>query len=257
MNIAIITGASSGLGVEFFKEMQKEPLDEVWVIARREKALIDVCEQYGSIKYRVIAMDLTLDDSIEKISNLLDEENPTIKFLFNNAGFGVWGKFEDTEMQRHCDMIDLNIKALTKMTSVCLKHMNQGSRIINVSSIVSYMPVAKFSSYSASKAYVLSFSRALRQELKKQKINVTAICPGPMATDFFTLSGLKDGESKSIEHLPKCNPTKTAKKGIRAAKKGRAVYTPRLFYKFCRVLAKTVPHSILMKLQNNVNFIFY
>ena len=248
MNIAIITGASSGLGVEFFKEMQKEPLDEVWVIARREQALIDVCKQYGSLKYRVIPADLTLDESIEKISNLLENENPNVRFLFNNAGFGVWGNFVDTEMQRHCDMIDLNVKALTKMSSICLKYMSRGSCIINVCSIVSFMPSARFSSYSATKSYALSFSRALRQELKKKKINVTAICPGPMATDFFTLSGLQEGQSKSIELLPKCSPSKTAKRGIRAAKRGRAVYTPRLFYKLCRVLAKVVPHSILMKL---------
>ena len=248
MNIAIITGASSGLGVEFFKEMQKEPLDEIWVIARRENALINVCEEFASLRYRIIAMDLTLDESIDRLSNLLYEENPSIKFLFNNAGFGVWGEFENTSLERHTSMINLNVKALTEVTSVCLKYMDKGSCIVNTCSIVSFMPSAKFSSYSASKAYALSFSRALRQELKKKKINVTAVCPGPMATEFFNTAGLQNGESKSIEHMPKCNPQKTARGGIRAAKRGKAVYTPRFYYKFCRLLAKIVPHSILMKL---------
>lgn len=248
MNIAIITGASSGLGVEFFKEMQKEALDEVWVIARRENALIDVCEKYSKLSYRVIAMDLTHSESIEKLSTLLDNEKPSIKFLFNNAGFGVWGEFESTPLERHTSMINLNVKALTEVTSVCLPYLNNGACIINTGSIVSFMPSAKFSSYSASKAYVLSFSRALRQELKKKKINVTVVCPGPMATDFFNIAGLQSGESKSIEHMPKCSPEKTARNGIRAAKRGKAVYTPRFYYKFCRLLAKVVPHSILMKL---------
>ena len=248
MNIAIITGASSGLGAEFFKEMQKEKLDEVWVIARRENALIDVCKKYSKLSYRVIAMDLTHSESIEKLSTLLDNEKPTIKFLFNNAGFGVWGKFENTPCERHTNMINLNIKALTEVTSICLKYLDKGSCIINTGSIVSFMPTANFSSYSASKAYVLSFSRALRQELKKKKINVTTVCPGPMATDFFDIAGLKSGESKFIERMPKCSPEKTAKGGIRAAKRGKAVYTPRLYYKACRILAKVVPHSILMKL---------
>lgn len=247
MNIAIITGASSGLGVEFFKEIQKEPLDEVWVIARREQRLIDLCQKHAKIAFRVIAMDITQDESINELSCLLDEEKPCIKYLFNNAGFGLLGNVEDVDFEKQGQMIDLNVKALTKIISISLKHMNEGSCIINTSSIVSFVPNARMATYSASKSYVQSFSRALRQELKKRKINVTAICPGPMATEFFDVAGATKGASKKIDSLPFCNPQKVAKGGIKAAKKGRAVYTPKLFYKFCRVLAKIVPHSILIK----------
>ncbi len=247
MNIAIITGASSGFGVELYKEIQKEPLDEVWVIARRETNLIDVCKKHEKIGYRVIALDITLDESIEKLASLLEEEKPCIKYLFNNAGFGVFGEFEGCDTQKLGNMIDLNVKALTQVTSIALGYMEKGSCIINTSSIASFVPNANLASYSASKSYVMSFSRALRQELKNRKINVTAICPGPMETEFFSVAGIEKGSSFMIDKLPHCDPQKTARGGIKASKKGKAVYTPKLFYKLCRLLAKVVPHSILIK----------
>ena len=248
MNIAIITGASSGIGVEFFKEIQKEPLDEVWVIARREEKLIEICQKYAKTGYRVIPMDITKDESIKKLSAMLEAENPCIKFLFNNAGFGVFGAVEDVDYITQSQMIDLNVKSLTEITSITLKYMDKGSCIINTSSIASFVPNARMAAYSASKSYVQSFSLALRHELKKRRINVTAVCPGPMATDFFNIAGAQKGTSKKIDSLPLCDPHKTAKSAIKAAKKGRAVYTPRLFYKGCRLLAKVAPHSVLMNI---------
>lgn len=246
MNIAIITGASSGIGVEFYKEIQKEPLDEVWVIARREQKLIELCQKHSKIGYRVIAMDITLDESIERLSNLLEEEKPCIKYLFNNAGFGLFGNVMDVDLEKQAQMIDLNVKALTLITSITLNYMDKGSCIINTSSIASFVPNARMAAYSASKSYVQSFSLALRHELRKRKINVTAICPGPMPTEFFSIAGASKGTSKKIDSLPLCDPHKTARGAIRAAKRGRAVYTPRLFYKGCRLLAKLAPHSILI-----------
>ncbi|MBQ8546416.1 MAG: SDR family NAD(P)-dependent oxidoreductase [Clostridia bacterium] len=248
MNIAIITGASSGIGVEFFKEIQNEPLDEVWVIARREKSLTEICQKYAKIGYRVLPMDITNKESIEKLSKLLEAEEPCIKFLFNNAGFGVFGAVNTVDYVRQSQMIDLNVKSLTEITSITLKYMDRGSCIINTSSIASFVPNARMASYSASKSYVQSFSIALRHELKKRKINVTAVCPGPMATDFFNIAGVQKGASKKIDSLPMCDPHKTAKGAIKSAKRGRAVYTPRLFYKGCRLLAKVAPHRILMNL---------
>ena len=247
MNIAIITGASSGLGVEFFKELQNEPLDEIWVIARREKNLIEVCEKFGKINYKVLPMDITLEESISKLEDLLASEKPNVKFLVNNAGFGVFGEVVDIDKKKQSSMIDLNVRALTEITSIMLNYMDKGSKIINTCSIASFAPNANLASYSATKAYVMSFSRALRQELKKKKINVTAVCPGPMATEFLSVAGIENGNSKMFDSLPYCNPQKTAKRGIKAAKKGKAVYTPKLLYKFYRLLAKIVPHSILIK----------
>lgn len=246
MNIAIITGASSGIGVEFYKEMQNEPLDEVWVIARREQQLNEICKAHGKIGYRIIPLDITAPENLAYLSNLLSEVKPRIKFLFNNAGFGLHGDLIDADYISQGKMVDLNVRALTEITTISLKYMDKGSCIINTCSIASFVPNARMSVYSATKAYVMSFTRSLRYELRKRKINVTAICPGPMATEFLEVAGIDKGTSGAFDKLPYCNPHKTAVKGIKAAKRGRCVYTPRGFYKFYRVLAKLLPHSLLM-----------
>ena len=247
MNIAIITGASSGLGTEYYKAIQGEELDEVWVIARREQALNEIAEKYGKIKTRVIPLDLTLDESHETLLNILNEEKPNIKFLFNNAGFGAYGKVDEIDIAKQTNMIDLNVKALTKITYYALDFMSEGSKIINTASIVAFAPTPNMASYSATKTYVMSFSRALRHELRKRKINVTAVCPGPMATEFFTVAGVESNHKSLINKLPMCDAAKVAKKGFKAAKRGKAVYTPRALYKFLRLVGKTVPHTILIK----------
>lgn len=248
MKIAIVTGASSGIGTEFYKLMQDEPLDEVWVVARREKNLIDLCKSHGKIGHRVIPMDLTDEAALSNFASLLENERPTIKFLFNNAGFGLFGKADEIDYKKQGKMIDTNVRALTEFTSIALKYMDEKSYIINTCSTAAFTPVPNLSAYAATKSYVLSFSRALREELKERKINVTAICPGPMATEFLSVAGLGNGESKRFSSLPYCDPYKTAKNGIRAAKKGKALYTPRFLYNFHRFLAKFTPHSMLMKL---------
>lgn len=246
MNIAIITGASSGIGVEFFKEMQKEVLDEVWVIARREQKLNEICEKYGKIKHRVLPMDITCAEKLKEFSSILDLEKPNIRFLFNNAGFGIHGNLDQADYVAQGKMVDLNVRALTEITTIALPYMTKGACIINTCSIASFVPNPRMTVYSATKAYVMSFTKSLRFELKKKKINVTAICPGPMTTEFLEVAGIDKGVSKAFDTLPYCNPEKTAKKGIRASKRGKCVYTPRGFYKFYRLLAKLLPHSLLL-----------
>ena len=245
-NIAIITGASSGLGVEFYKEIQKEALDEIWVIARREDRLNKIKEDFGKISTRVIPMDITLNDNVTYLESLLNENQYNVRFLFNNAGFGIIGDVIDANYELQGSMVTLNDKSLVEITTIVLKHMSKGSCIINTCSIASFVPNARMSVYSATKAFVMSYSRSLRYELRKRKINVTAICPGPMSTEFLAVAGIDKGVSKTFDTLPRCNVAKTARGGIKAAKKGRCVYTPHGFYKFYRVLAKILPHSWLM-----------
>ena len=124
----------------------------------------------------------------------------------------------------------------------------ENSYIINVCSIASFVPNANLTVYSSTKAYVMSFSRGLRCELKKKKINVTAVCPGPMSTEFLAVAGINDGVSKMFDTLPRTTPSFVVKKSIKAAKRGKDVYTPRLLFKFYRVLAKVLPHSLLISL---------
>ena len=248
MNIAIITGASSGIGVEFLKEMQKEDLNEIWVIARRKEKLEEICRQYSKIAHRVLPFDITNQECLIELSRILEQEKPNVRFLFNNAGFGIWGSVKDSEYSEQGKMVRLNAQALTEITSIVVKYMSKGSCIINTCSIASFVPNAYMSVYSATKAYVLSYTKSLRYELRKEKINVTAICPGPMATEFLDVAGLDKGVSRAFDKLPYCDPAKTAHKGIRAAKKGKCIYTPRVFYKFYRVLSKLLPHSWLLPL---------
>ncbi len=246
MKIAVITGASSGLGVEFFKEIQKEAIDEVWVIARRKERLDSICAELGILKSRVIPMDITRPESIVELKSLFENENVDIRFLINNAGFGIIGDLDKADYLKQGNMVLLNVKALTEITTIALKHMQGGACIINTCSIASFVPNARMSVYSATKAYVMSFSKSLRYELRKRKINVTAICPGPMDTEFLAVAGIEKGVSRAFDSLPRCNVAKTAKKGLKASKRGRAVYTPHPFYKLYRVIAKILPHSWLL-----------
>ncbi|MBO5212169.1 MAG: SDR family NAD(P)-dependent oxidoreductase [Clostridia bacterium] len=241
MKIAIVTGASSGIGVEFYKEIQKEPLDEVWIIARREERLKDISEKFGVLPTKIIPMDITLQENVKEYIRLLKENDADIRFLINNAGFGVIGELADADFIQQGAMCDLNVRAMTQLTTASLGFMNKGACIINTCSISSFVPNARMTVYSASKAFVMSFTKSLRYELKKRKINVTALCPGPMDTEFLAVAGIKKGVSKTFDKLPRCNPRKSAIGAIKAAKKGRCVYTPKLFYKFYRVIAKILP----------------
>lgn len=248
MKIAIITGASSGLGVEFFKGLQNEALDEIWIIARREERLKEISALYGKIPTRCIPLDITTRESMTYLCELLKNESPDIRFLINNAGAGVYGALEGADYIAQGNMIELNVRSLTEITTIALPYMSAGAKIINSCSIASFVPNANLTVYSSTKAYVMSFSRGLRYELKKRKINVTALCPGPMETEFLAVAGLDNGSSKAFDKLPRCNPTKTALGAIKASKKGRAVYTPKGFYKFYRVLSKVLPTSWMLGL---------
>ncbi|MBR2297113.1 MAG: SDR family NAD(P)-dependent oxidoreductase [Clostridia bacterium] len=246
MRIAIITGASSGLGVEFYRGLQGEALDEIWIIARREDRLNDIKEKYGKIPTRCIPMDITSRDSMERLGHMLREGENEVIFLINNAGMGVLGRLDEANYIAQGNMVDLNARSVTELTTITLPYMPKRSYIINACSIASFVPNARMSVYSATKAYIMSFSRSLRYELKKRKINVTAVCPGPMDTEFLGVAGIEKGASPTFDKLPRCNPEKTAIGAIKASKRGKAVYTPRLFYKFYRVLAKILPTSWLL-----------
>jgi short-subunit dehydrogenase len=177
---------------------------------------------------------------------MLESEKPEVKVLVNNAGFGTLGNFDEMEMFSQTRMIDLNNRAMTAMTSAALPFMTKGSFIVNVCSIASFAPNPRMTVYCSTKAYVLSFSKSLRFELKKKGINVLAVCPGPMDTEFLPAAGIEKGASHTFDTLPRVNPAKAAERSLYHAAKGRGIYTPRLFFKFYRFLAKVLPHGIVM-----------
>lgn len=185
MNIAVITGASSGIGREFVFSIDKRfQLDEIWVIARREDNLIKLQENCSN-KIRPICMDLmNIEQSINTYSNLLESEKPEIKILVNAAGMGVFGPFKDKDLNSLLNSAKLNSLALTAMCHLSIPYMKNGSSIINMGSNSSWQPVPYQAIYGASKSYVLNFSRALGRELKKEGIHVMCVCPGWIKTEF-------------------------------------------------------------------------
>lgn len=248
MKIAIVTGASSGLGEEYVRVLSQsyDEIEEIWVIARREERLQKLKERFPEKKIFPIAMDLTQNESYAALREMLESEKPEVRVLINNAGFGTLGDFDTMEMHTQTRMVDLNNRAMTAVTSVALPFMAKGSFVINVCSIASFAPNPRMTVYCSTKAYVLSFSKSLRFELKKKGINVLALCPGPMDTEFLPAAGIEKGASHTFDTLPRVNPAMAAERSLRYAAKGRGIYTPRVFFKFYRFLAKVLPHGIVM-----------
>ena len=249
MNIAVITGASAGLGKEYVKAALElyGDLDEIWVIARR-KELLEELKVSLSDKIRPLALDITNPDSIAQYQELLKTQNASVKLLINNAGYGKLGYFDELGTKDNAGMIRLNCEALTVMTDVTLPFMKENSEIVNACSIASFAPNSRMAVYCSTKAYVMSLSRCLRAELKRRKINVLAACPGPMDTEFLSIANIPKGASRTFDTLPRVNPKTMAYKSLKASRKGKAVYTNRLFFKFYRLIAKILPHSLVMKM---------
>ncbi len=249
MKTAIITGASSGLGVEFVRQAAREfpEIECFWLIARREDRLRVLAEELGAEKTRILALDLSRQESFDALEETLRQEQPDVQLLINNAGCGYLGNVSETEQGIQRRMTDLNVTALTVVTELTLPYMKAGSHVVNVSSIASFCPNPRMTTYSSTKAYVSSFTRGLSEELKGKSISVTAVCPGPMATEFITVGGI-DGKSKTFQRLPYCDPRQVVGGTLRAAKAGKVFYTPTGFYKFYRVLAKLTPQRLMVKL---------
>ena len=245
MKTAIITGASSGLGREFAAQLSQTfpEIRSYWLIARRADRLQDI--QIPNASVRILPTDLTDPDAILQLQEALLQSAPQVELLINCAGCGYLGNFHESELTEQCRMLDLNIRALSCVTHAVLPYMKDGGRIINISSIASFVPNVRMTVYSATKAYVSFFSRGLHEELKPRKISVTAVCPGPMDTEFIQKGRIK-GHSKTFDTLPYCDPVQVVKGSIKAAKRRKAVYTPKAFYKLYRVLSGLIPHAILL-----------
>ena len=248
MKTAILTGASSGLGVEFIKALVANGYDCIWIIARRAERLEELKNNFPDKNIIPIPLDITSTEDIKKLEDKLSKEKPSISLLINNAGKGLLSEFITADAVALGESVELNCKALTLITRAVLPYMSNGTGIINVSSIASFAPTARMSVYCATKAYVTSFSRALREELKPKGINVTAVCPGPMKTEFLLVAKIEKGTSHTFDTLPYCDPEAVAKGSIKASLSGKGVYTPTAFYKLYRILAKILPHAIVMKL---------
>ncbi len=248
--VALITGASKGLGLELVIAVARAvpELDELWLVSRRMTVTPELSAACGAGKnLRAFSLDLCQPASFDALREALEREDVRVRFLANNAGCGYLGNVAEMDAAKIARMNNLNVRAMSLMARLALPHMDAGSRVLNVSSIASFCPNARMTVYSACKAYVAAFSRGLGEELRGTGITVTSVCPGPMDTAFLTEGGIR-GRSRMFRILPYCEPKRVAAGAVRAALRGRGVYTPRAFFKLYRVLAKLLPHALLARL---------
>ena len=245
MKIAVITGASSGMGREFVRELDKdEQFDELWLIARREDRLIEL-QQETRAKVRALPLDLTQSTSFDTYSTLLEQEKPEIAVLVNASGFGRFKAFMETPLDVQLDMIDLNDKALVAMSYLSIPYMQAGSRIYQMGSMSSFQPVPYINVYGASKAFVLSFSRALNVELKHRGIRVMAVCPGWIQTEFFS-HAISDNTISFFNRY--YGPNQVIVKALRDMKKGKDVSILGFPERLQVFGTKLLPHRLVMKI---------
>lgn len=247
LKIAIVTGASSGMGREFVRQIAEKYryLDEIWVISRSGRKLAKLRTELGT-KIIPVKLDLRKRAELEKLEKRLAAAAPSVKLLVNAAGTGQIGHFEDLPLQGQRSTTRLNCEALIGVTYLCLPYMKEKSRVIQMASAAAFVPQYHFAVYAASKAYVLSFSRALRSELAGRGITVTAVCPGPVDTPFFCHAE-KYHAMPAFKKASMAEPEAVVKKAIRDAACGKELSVYGMNIKLLRAGCKLLPHKFLIQ----------
>ena len=240
--IALITGASGGLGREFAKLLAHEGFRLI-LLGRNEEKL-SVVVQHLNAPTMIFELDFTAPLAIQQFDQWKKTHNIHIDLLINNAGWGKVADVEHTTDSEILSMIDVDIRAVTLLTRSVLEDMlhKQSGKILNVASIASFLPCPGFTVYAASKAYVLSFSEALREEVSGRNITVTALCPGPVDTDFWHRAGLISTRPFETFLL---SPSRVAQIGLAALFKGKAVCVPGIFNKILVALSGVAPRFLV------------
>lgn len=242
--VALVTGASSGMGRDMARELAKKQYDII-AVARNEGALKELkteLEKKYEITVDIRAMDLIDRDGCRKLHDDVKKKYGIIDVLINDAGFGTCGKFTDTSLDKELGMIDTNIVALHILTKLFMKDMvevNKG-HILNVASIAGFMPGPLMTTYYSTKAYVVRFTQSLRQELimRGSKVKICALCPGPVATNFNKVADVKF-------NLLEENSSFVAKYGITMMFANRLIIYPSIFMMIFRIFAKILPDQVM------------
>ena len=251
--IIVVTGASSGMGKEFILQiLEKEKnIDELWAIARREDRLIELKNEVND-KIIPVKLDLTDKNDLIKYRDLLKKEKPNIVILGNCAGFGIFDHSENVDTDVKLNMIDLNVKAPVAMIDYSLPYMKNGSKIMNIVSCAGFQPIPYINDYASTKAFLLSYSRALNQELKYKNIQVLAVTPYWTKTEFFDRAIDESKKKVVINYNAMYNPKdvmKLAIKDLYNAKKDISCYG--FTNRGQKLLTKILPHSLVMRVWMN------
>ena len=246
MKIAVVTGASSGMGREFVRQIAaQEAVEEIWAIARRKDRLDALREEFPQVV--PVCLDLLQSESREHFRAMLSEKKPEIAVLVNASGFGKYGTYQDLTDAEIDQILDLNLKALIHMTYDCLPFMKEGDRVINLGSASAFQPLPEFILYATSKVGVLHFSRALHVELKSRGIPVTCLCPGYVRTEFFRVAQDTNNPETCQNFSPMYEPEYVVRKALKDSRKGKDMSVPGFSVKAQRLAAKLLPHSLVMK----------
>jgi short-subunit dehydrogenase len=245
--VTLVTGASAGIGAALAHEFAAHG-HEVVLIARREQALValaDAIAAKGATRPTVLRADVTRIDAARDIADALAQRGLEPDIVVNNAGFGLFGSADKLDRAAQLAMIDLNVRALTDLSLAFVDSLERRrGGILNVASVAAFLPGPGMAVYYASKAYVLSFSEALHQELAPRGVRVTALCPGPVPTEFQARAGMS---GDAFSPLLRRSAARVAADGYRGLKEGRRVVVPGFGNKVVTTLVRFVPHSILLK----------
>lgn len=249
----LVTGASSGLGAEFVRQLDKEDgLDEFWITARREERLEALAQEvYHPV--RIFPGDIRRPSFQEELESALARFRPQLVFLVNSAGLGYAGPYMDQTPSQDREAIEVNIMALTRLCRMAISYMGKGSHIINISSVAAFLPQPNFALYAASKSYVLSFSRALNRELQDRGISVTAVCPNPVPTEFLNKSGAAQSGSP-LKKLGYEDQEKVVSKALKQASKNKDISLSHPVAHLINFFSHILPPSFILWLESVLGF---
>ncbi|MGG0238137.1 SDR family NAD(P)-dependent oxidoreductase [Bacillus rhizoplanae] len=246
---ALITGATSGLGYEFVKLFANDGYNLI-LVARNSEKLEEIKKSIRNVEVTVISQDLSLPGAAKEIYEEVEKRGMEVDVLVNNAGIGLFGKFDEIDIQKQLNMIHLNVNALTELTYYFLPKMKQrnSGKVLNIASTAAFQPGPLMAVYYATKAYVLSLSEALIEELSNTKITITSLCPGPTKTNFFSNANAEKSLLSSVA-MPS---DIVARKGYNALMKGKRTIVTGVLNKIGAFSVRFVPRSVAAKLAKYV-----
>lgn len=248
MKIAIVTGASSGMGREAVLQIAERfpKLEEIWVVARRKERLEELQKEV-SVPLRIFPLDLAMESAQNVLKEALEEAQPEVKILVNSAGYGKMGAVGTNPLSDETGMVRLNCEALCAVTHIVLPFMTKNSRIIQFASSAGFLPQPDFAIYAASKSFVLSYSRALHAELRDREIAVTAVCPGPVETEFFDIAQTS-AKTPFYKKMFMADPKKVVQKAICDSMMGKTVSVYGISMQAFALLCKVLPHDLILRI---------